>query len=109
MSFAHAAASSDFDPPHRRLRPRLPPAKGRLGERWQRLAAARHRGEALPPIDVFRVGELHFVVDGHHRVSVARAMGDTTIDARLREVRTRVAAERGLITREELARSALGG
>jgi len=76
------------------------PAKGRLRERWQRLAAARRRGEGFSPIDVFRVGELHFVVDGHHRVSVARAMGDTTIEARVREVRTRVAAERGLLSRE---------
>ncbi len=47
-------------------------------------------------IDVFRVGEAHFVRDGHHRVSVARAQGDDTIDARVVEVLTRVGADRGL-------------
>jgi hypothetical protein len=33
------------------------------------------RGDPLPAIDVYRVGEVHFVRDGHHRVSVARALG----------------------------------
>jgi hypothetical protein len=56
-------------------------------ERWQRIAAARRRGATMPPIDVYRVGEIHFVKDGHHRVSVARAMGDETIEARVVEVR----------------------
>ena len=36
---------------------------------------AMRRGEAMPPIDVYRIGPLHFVRDGHHRVSVARAAG----------------------------------
>ena len=31
----------------------------------------------MPPISVYRVGDLHFVRDGHHRVSVARAQGRT--------------------------------
>ena len=35
----------------------------------------------MPPIDVFRIGDLYFVQDGHHRVSVARALGDTDINA----------------------------
>ncbi len=61
-------------------------------ERWQRIAAARRRGATMPPIDVYRVGEIHFVKDGHHRVSVARAMGDETIEARVVEVRTRLSA-----------------
>ena len=49
---------------------------------------ARRRGQTMPPIDVYRIGELHFVQDGHHRVSVARALGDTHIEAHVREVRT---------------------
>ena len=73
--------SDDFD---RLFRPRT----DRLRSRWQRIAAARRRGETMPPIDVYRVGELHFVIDGHHRVSVARAQGDATIDAHIREVQT---------------------
>jgi hypothetical protein len=68
--------------------------------RWERIAAARRRGEAMPPIDVYRVGGLHFVKDGHHRVSVARAHGDTDIEARVREVRTKLGAERELRVRD---------
>ncbi len=64
------------------------PASSGVRGRWERIATARRRGETMPPIDVYRIGELHFVQDGHHRVSVARALGDTHIDAHVREVRT---------------------
>jgi hypothetical protein len=49
--------------------------------RWQRLWMAARRGSPLPPISVMRVGEQHFVVDGHHRVSVAHSLGMSAIDA----------------------------
>jgi ParB-like nuclease family protein len=75
----------DFD---RRFRPR----SGRSRERWERLARAQRRGEAIPPIDVYRVGELHFVKDGHHRVSVAHALGLRSIEAYVTEVTTRIDA-----------------
>jgi hypothetical protein len=75
------------------------PSKGVRG-RWEGIATARRRGVTMPPIDVFRVGELHFVEDGHHRVSVARALGDTHIDAHVREVRTELGAGRGLRLRD---------
>jgi hypothetical protein len=76
----------DFD---RRFRP----TSGRVRERWERLALAARRGEAIPPIEVYRVGELHFIIDGHHRVSVAIAMGLSTIDAYVTEVRTKLKPE----------------
>ena len=72
------------------------PASAGVRGRWERIATARRRGEAMPPIDVYRIGELHFVEDGHHRVSVARALGDTHIDAQVKEVRTAVGAGREL-------------
>jgi hypothetical protein len=72
------------------------PASAEVRGRWQSIAAARRRGVAMPPIDVYRVGEMHFVRDGHHRVSVARAMGESTIEARVREVRTAVGGGRRL-------------
>ena len=72
------------------------PVSGRVRTRWERIAAAHRRGEDLPPIDVYRIGEVHFVRDGHHRVSVARALGLDTIDASVTEVQTRVGAERGI-------------
>jgi hypothetical protein len=46
----------------------------------------------MAPIDVYRIGGLHFVRDGHHRVSVARAHGDAVIEAYVRDVKTQVAA-----------------
>lgn len=70
----------------------MPTSSGVRG-RWERIAAARRRGLALPPIDVYRIGELHFVNDGHHRVSVARAFGDTQNEAFVREVTTALRAD----------------
>jgi ParB-like chromosome segregation protein Spo0J len=58
-------------------------------QRWERLDLAQRRGVLLPPIDVYRVGDLHFVMDGHHRVSVAMATGRKTIQAYVTEVLTR--------------------
>lgn len=72
------------------------PTSSRLRSRWERIAAAQRRGEALPPISLYRIGDLHFVRDGHHRVSVARALGREDIDAYVTEVRTRVRLGRDL-------------
>ena len=66
------------------------PTSTRVRQRWQRLAVAQRRGEAMPPIDVYKVGELYFVRDGHHRVSVAHALGLPTIEAYVTEVTTRI-------------------
>jgi hypothetical protein len=64
------------------------PTTGRVRERWAQLALAERRGAAIPPIEVYRVGGLHFVSDGHHRVSVAAATGQQTIDAYVTEILT---------------------
>jgi hypothetical protein len=40
----------------------------------------------MPPIEVYRAGGLHFVSDGHHRVSIAAATGQQVIDAYVTEV-----------------------
>ena len=50
----------------------------------------------MPPIDVYRIGELHFVKDGHHRVSVARALGHEVIDAYVTEVSPSSGADRAI-------------
>jgi hypothetical protein len=49
--------------------------------RWQRVFMAFHSGAALPPISVVQVGEKYVIRDGHHRVSVAKALGSLTISA----------------------------
>lgn len=64
------------------------PTTGRVRERWEQLALAQRRGAAIPPIEVYRVGGLHFVSDGHHRVSIAAATGQQTIDAYVTEILT---------------------
>ncbi len=73
---------------------RFRPTSGRVRSRWEHIAAMMRRGQSLPPVDLVRIGEIHFVRDGHHRVSVARALGRTDIDAYVTEVITRVGAER---------------
>lgn len=72
------------------------PTSGRVRTRWERIAEAQRRGKPMPPIHVYRIGDLHFVKDGHHRVSVARAMGHDKIDAYVAEVITEVGPEKGI-------------
>jgi hypothetical protein len=72
------------------------PTTARVRARWERIANAVRRGEPMPPISLFKIGGVYFVRDGHHRVSVARALGRTEIDAYVVEVRTRVGADRTL-------------
>ncbi|HMN30897.1 MAG TPA: hypothetical protein PKE45_22270, partial [Caldilineaceae bacterium] len=57
-------------------------------ERWIRLDAAMNALESVPPIELFKVGDVYFVRDGNHRVSVARANGITHIEARVTEVKS---------------------
>jgi hypothetical protein len=64
------------------------PTSSRVRSRWERLALAERRGEALPPIEVYRLGGSHFVTDGHHRVSIAAATGQQHIDAYVTQVLT---------------------
>jgi hypothetical protein len=66
------------------------PTSARVRGRWEEIAAAMRRGDALPPVDLIKIGEIYFVRDGHHRVSVACALGHTDIDAYVTEVITRV-------------------
>jgi len=60
--------------------------------RFERLALAVRRGADLPPIELYRVGEVHFVRDGHHRVAVLRALGREMVAARVTLVRTAMSA-----------------
>ena len=76
------AKAGDFDPA-------FLPIDRRLRDRWTRIYRAMTEGGELPPIDVYKVGESYYVIDGHHRVSVARSLGRATINAHVVEVRTR--------------------
>ena len=57
------------------------PASELVRARWERIALAHRRGASLPPISVLQRPDGYYVVDGRHRVSVARASGRREIDA----------------------------
>jgi uncharacterized ParB-like nuclease family protein len=81
-SVAPDPKAGDFDPG-------FLPINRRMRERWTRIYLAMVEGDELPPIDVYRVDGSYYVIDGHHRVSVARNLGRTTIHARVIDVKTR--------------------
>jgi nucleotide-binding universal stress UspA family protein len=59
-------------------------------QRWARVRLAVTDLEGVPPIDVYQIGDVYFVRDGNHRVSVARQFGATHIQAYVTEIQTRV-------------------
>jgi hypothetical protein len=70
--------SKDFDG-------RFLPLRASTGERWKRVDVAFHRGEDLPPVTLYKLGGAYFVLDGNHRVSVARYHGLRTVEAEVTE------------------------
>lgn len=66
------------------------PLKASMGERWGRIDRAYHRGQELPAVSLYKIGDAYFVRDGNHRVSVARYQGSVTIDAEVVELRGRI-------------------
>ncbi|WP_414942640.1 hypothetical protein [Amycolatopsis sp. cmx-11-51] len=69
--------SEDFD---HRFRPR------RRTARYESVLARFRAGDAPPPVEVVRLGQLYFVSDGHHRVAAAREQGWTHIPANVRRI-----------------------
>ena len=62
------------------------PRQRHTKERWLNIASAFHAQVPLPPVDLVKVGDIYFVKDGHHRISVARAQGQAFVDAQVTEV-----------------------
>ncbi|ANE42935.1 DUF4032 domain-containing protein [Deinococcus puniceus] len=69
------------------------PKEKHLDERWIGVRSAQLEGKELPPIQVYKVGDLYFVKDGNHRVSVARRQGQKYIDANVIELNVTVPPE----------------
>jgi hypothetical protein len=92
--------------PRREFDRHFRPTTNRDRPRWEQLALAQRRGVALPPIEVYRVGGCHFVSDGHHRVSIAAAIGQHVIDAYVTEVRTALPSAPGCTVGLNRGRSA---
>jgi hypothetical protein len=67
------------------------PRESSLRERWERVEGLAEGAKGFSPIELYRVGDVDFVVDGHHRVSVARTQGAPSIEASVKEFATPVA------------------
>jgi hypothetical protein len=59
------------------------PVKNHLHDRWVRVAQASFQQKVLPPVELVRAGDAYFVMDGHHRVSVAKTLGHDEILAQV--------------------------
>ena len=68
------------------------PARTSVGHKWKRIDRAFQRGEDLPPVELYEIGDAYFVVDGHHRVSVARYHNVPTVEAAVAEFRPKLTA-----------------
>ncbi|HTP03467.1 MAG TPA: ParB/RepB/Spo0J family partition protein [Anaerolineales bacterium] len=66
------------------------PLKNGTANRWENVDLAHYQHKDLPPVVLYKVRDAYFVVDGHHRVSVARKQGLEDIDAEVRECSCRV-------------------
>jgi hypothetical protein len=64
-------------------------------ERWARVEVATLELSGLPPVELYKLGNVYFVVDGNHRISVARQLGATHIQAYVTEFQTKVPLEPG--------------
>ena len=76
------------------------PAQSRTADRWKSIARAFYSDVDLPPVRLYKVGDAYFVLDGHHRVSVARDQGVEFIDAEVQEAYSRVPVTADLLKAE---------
>lgn len=74
---AERGRSQDFDANFR-------PLKTHSKARWLGVATARQMGRKLSPVSLIQVGDIYFIEDGHHRISVARARGEQEIEAKVK-------------------------
>lgn len=66
------------------------PKRNAMQERWSRVYAVASGMMGLPPIELYKIGDVYFVRDGNHRVSVARQLGARSIQAHVTELRTSI-------------------
>jgi hypothetical protein len=85
------------------------PRRESLRRRWVELERLAEGPLGFPPVDLYKVGDAYFVVDGHHRVSVARSLGAPTIEARIKEFLTRVPLAADASVRDVLLKEGLAG
>jgi hypothetical protein len=59
------------------------PIQWRSSDRWLSIATEKMRGREMPPVELIQIGDIYYVRDGHHRISVSRSMGQAFIDAEI--------------------------
>ncbi len=72
------------------------PKKEHLRKRWESIDKAHMNDVILPAIKLYKIGDMYFVRDGNHRVSVAKAQGVFSIDAEVSELTTEVEIKAGM-------------
>jgi hypothetical protein len=72
------------------------PAQDRTAHRWRSIARVHYDDVSLPPVKLYQIGEVYFVLDGNHRVSVARERGMAFVDAEVVEAQARMPVEADL-------------
>jgi hypothetical protein len=90
---------------HREFTQTFLPKSNETKERWSRVYAKVNSMEGVPPIEVYQVGDVYFVRDGNHRVSVARELNAKTIQAHVTELPTEIELLPGM-TLEDLDEAA---
>ena len=73
---------------HQQFDPNFMPLSKASPEKWKRVDRAFRLGQELPPVSLLELGGDYFVIDGNHRVSVARFHGVEWIDAEVTEARS---------------------
>jgi hypothetical protein len=91
---------------HKDFTKRFLPKTDEMRERWGRVYAKVNSMQGVPPIEVYQVGDVYFVRDGNHRVSVARELKAKTIEAHVTELPTTVPIDEGM-TLEDLDAAAV--
>jgi hypothetical protein len=77
---ANESRARDFDAHFR-------PLQDHTKSRWLAIAAAQRQGKRMPPVSLLQVGDIYFVQDGHHRISVARSLANEEIEAEVTVLR----------------------
>jgi hypothetical protein len=78
------------------------PRQTQTQQRWQSVDVAHYEDVPLPPVDLYKIGDVYFVKDGNHRVSVARQLGQPEIDAYVTEYDVDVPLDERLSVRDLL-------
>jgi hypothetical protein len=70
------------------------PTSDDVRARFQRIAVEVRSGRGMDPVELYRCGGSYYVLDGRHRIAVARALGQRSVCALVTEVRLNTPARR---------------